>query len=155
MDRHPKWRGVGGRKLKSARKNTDDGGWFTVQMDDAPNDLRIGAKFGAPEAIGENRHVRAIGLHFLLLEITSQCRRHAESLEKIGRHLRGESVLGLAVGGKRESVPAVGGERLHAPCRVLPIQIVRVGYVCADRAGVRLAARLAEMEEPSGLAIRQ
>src|SRR5580700_1623706 len=121
MDRHPTWRGVGGCKFKAARKNTDDGGWFAVQMDDAPNDLRIGTKFGAPETIGENRHVRAIGLHFVLLEITPQCRLHAESLEKTGRHLRGESVLGLSVGGKRESVPAVGGERLHALGRVLPI----------------------------------
>src|SRR6267143_4500442 len=152
---NPQRRGSGGCKLKVARKNADDGGGLAVQVNDAPDDLRIGAKLGAPKGIGENRHGRAIFPHFALEEITSKSGLNTESRKKTRRNLRGESVLGLAIRRKSEGITAVTREGLDTLCRALPIQIVRVRSLSAIRAVVGLTARLAKMEELAGIAIRQ
>src|SRR6266849_1246255 len=97
MDGHPDRRGVGRRKFKAAGKHAHDSGWLAVDMNDAPNDVQIGAKFRAPEAISENGDMRAIGLHFILEEVASHGGFDTESREETGSHLRGESVLRLSI----------------------------------------------------------
>ena len=96
-----------------------------------------------------------IGLHFGVQEITSESGLNAESGEKAGSNLRGESVLGLAVGRKGEGVTAVRCEGCDTLCRALPIQIVRVRRLCTGRVVVILIAQLAEMKQLVGIAIRQ
>ena len=155
MDGHPNRRGAGGRKLKVARKYAHDGGRLAVDTDDAPNDVRISAKFGAPEAIGENGDMRAIGPHFILEEVASEGGFNAERREETGCHLRGESVLRFPGSCYRERVATVSREGLNAFGRVLPIQVVWIGYLGAGRGVVRLRARLAQVEELAGFAIRQ
>src|ERR1700674_1339296 len=153
VDGHPNRRGIGRRKLKVTRKHAHDGGWFAVDMDDAPNDVGISAKFGAPEAIGENGDMRAVGLHFVLEEVTSEGGLNAERREETRCHLRCESVLRFSGGCHCKRIAAVGREGLDALGRVLPIQVVRIGYLSAARAVVRLRARLAQVEKLAGFAI--
>ncbi len=99
--------------------------------------------------------MRAIGLHFVLQEIASESRLDAQRSEKIRSHLRCKRVLGFAVCRKSEGIAAVSRKRLNALRRALPIQIVRVRDLRARRAVVILTARLAEMEELAGFAVRQ
>ena len=124
-------------------------------MNHTSDDVWVAAKFRAPQGIRENRHVRAIGLHFVLQEIASESRLDAQRSEKIRSHLRCKRVLGFAVCRKSEGIAAVSRKRLNALRRALPIQIVRVRDLCARRAVVILTARLAEMEELAGFAVRQ
>ncbi len=143
MNGHPQRCGISGRKLKVARKHAHNGRWCAVQADHAPDDGWIRAKFGAPHRIGQNRNVRASGLHFAFEEISPERRFHAKSREEIRSHLRGEDVFRLAVSSQRERVAAVSGEGLHALGRSLPIEIIRIRNLREAHAVVSLAPRLA------------
>ena len=155
MNRHPDRRGISGRKLKVARKHAHDVRWFAVQPDRAPDNVRIPSKFGVPECISQNRNVRPVRLHFAFKEVPPKCRPHAESREEIRSNLFGEDVFRLAVSNQREGVTAVSGEGLHALCRFLPIQIIRIRNLRAVRTVVRLAPRFAKMKELVGFMVGQ
>ena len=152
MERNPKRSGAGGRELKIARQNADDGDLLAVQPERGADYIEIRAEFAAPESVAEDDDVRAIRLGFVLEKVVAQRRLDPEGGEEIRSDLGSLGQLGLAMEFEVEAISIIAGEGLKTLSGMLPVQ--KIGVRRLGRIDVWiLLAGFAEKEQFGGAMI--
>ena len=149
--RHPEFRGLGGREMKLARQDADDGRRHAIEDHRLAEDVDASGVALLPRRVAQERRVRRGREVLADVEITSERRRHPERPKEPIADTRDANRLWPAGRREGEAVALINVQRLERCVARLPVEVVGIGQIALRK---NLDA-LEHADETRGIRIRQ